>query len=99
MTGSYLEGVEIHTTIDLPSNDLGALDIININNTQFISIARSEDATSSCGNAFILECRNMTQCHVLQTFTTNAVVMEFFGYNNKSALLIDHRNQGIVTES
>jgi len=95
MTGSYLEGVEIMKTIDLPSNDLGALHTTIINNTHYISIARaSTDADSTvgtCGVAYVLECSEMPHCNVLQSFNTNAPVLEFFDYNNQSALLIDHK--------
>ena len=95
VVGSYLEGVEILKTINLPSNDLGSIHTTTINNTHYIAIARaSTDADSTvgtCGLAYVLECSDMPHCNVLQSFNTNAVVLEFFDYNNQSALLVDHK--------
>ena len=90
MTGAYLEGVEISTTINLPSEDLGPIQSTIIDGKHYISIARSE-VTSTCGLAYILECGEFPTCTVLQSIETNAVLLEFFLYNNQSALLVDHK--------
>ena len=90
-----MEGVEIIKTINLPSSDLGELQTTTINNTHYISIARAstdvDSTVGTCGLAYVLECSDMPHCNVLQSFSTNAAVLEFFVYNNQSALLIDHK--------
>ncbi|XP_066917785.1 uncharacterized protein [Clytia hemisphaerica] len=90
VAGAYLEGVEISSTIKLPSEDLGSIQSTIIEGKHYISIARSE-VTATCGSAYILECGEFPTCTVLQSIQTNAVLLEFFLYNNQSALLVDHQ--------